>query len=173
MREPLTILVAARDEEQAIAATVRSLRAQFPQAEVIVADDGSLDATALLKAPERLLSTETVRVVTKLILFPVRFLHTVDTGRVGTTEAAVAHFLAGHSGAIAELVRTGFQWRTAPPTGEAEKTRLLPILRSELVPLYLLFLDTYAKRLQEYGLSELSEGLAAWGARLSEPATSS
>ena len=46
MREPLTILVAARDEDQAIAGTVRSLRAQFPQAEVIVADDGSLDATA-------------------------------------------------------------------------------------------------------------------------------
>ena len=46
MREPLTILVAARDEGPAIAGTVRSLRAQFPQAEVIVADDGSLDATA-------------------------------------------------------------------------------------------------------------------------------
>jgi hypothetical protein len=43
---PLTILVAARDEEERIAATVESLRAQFPDAEVIVADDGSRDATA-------------------------------------------------------------------------------------------------------------------------------
>jgi hypothetical protein len=42
----LTILVAARDEEDAIARTVRALREQFPQAEVIVADDGSRDATA-------------------------------------------------------------------------------------------------------------------------------
>jgi hypothetical protein len=45
-REPLTILIAARDEEERIAATVESLRNQFPAAEVIVADDGSRDATA-------------------------------------------------------------------------------------------------------------------------------
>ena len=46
MVEPLTILVAARDEEDAIADTVRSLRGAFPGAEVIVAADGSRDATA-------------------------------------------------------------------------------------------------------------------------------
>jgi hypothetical protein len=44
--EPLTILVAARDEEDVIAATVASLLAAFPDKEVIVADDGSRDATA-------------------------------------------------------------------------------------------------------------------------------
>jgi Glycosyl transferase family 2 len=44
--EPLTILVAARDEEERIAATVEALRGQFPGAGVIVADDGSRDATA-------------------------------------------------------------------------------------------------------------------------------
>jgi hypothetical protein len=44
--EPLTILVAARDEENVIADTVRTLREAFPQAEVLVADDGSRDATA-------------------------------------------------------------------------------------------------------------------------------
>jgi hypothetical protein len=44
--EPLTILVAARDEEDGIAETVRALRVAFPQAEVLVADDGSRDATA-------------------------------------------------------------------------------------------------------------------------------
>ncbi len=43
---PLTILIAARDEEDAIARTVRALREAFPDAEVIVADDGSRDATA-------------------------------------------------------------------------------------------------------------------------------
>jgi len=42
----LTILVAARDEEAAIGGTVERLRAQFPEAEVIVADDGSRDGTA-------------------------------------------------------------------------------------------------------------------------------
>ena len=42
-----TILVAARDEEKRIGRTVERLRAAFPDAEVIVADDGSCDATAV------------------------------------------------------------------------------------------------------------------------------
>jgi hypothetical protein len=44
--EPLTILVAARDEEAVIGDTVHALREGFPDAEVIVADDGSRDRTA-------------------------------------------------------------------------------------------------------------------------------
>jgi hypothetical protein len=44
--EPLTILVAARDEEVVIGRTVEALRAAFRDAEVIVADDGSRDRTA-------------------------------------------------------------------------------------------------------------------------------
>jgi hypothetical protein len=43
---PLTVLVAARDEEERIGATVEHLRTAFPDAEVIVADDGSRDRTA-------------------------------------------------------------------------------------------------------------------------------
>jgi hypothetical protein len=42
----LTVLVAARDEEARIGRTVAELRRQFPGAAVIVADDGSGDATA-------------------------------------------------------------------------------------------------------------------------------
>jgi glycosyltransferase involved in cell wall biosynthesis len=42
----LTILVAARDEDAVIGDTVRSLRRSFPDAEVIVGDDGSRDRTA-------------------------------------------------------------------------------------------------------------------------------
>jgi hypothetical protein len=44
--DPVAVLVAARDEEGRIAATVTALRAQFPDSEVLVADDGSRDATA-------------------------------------------------------------------------------------------------------------------------------
>jgi hypothetical protein len=44
--DPLTILVAARDEESVIGTTVTTLRRAFPDAEVIVADDGSRDRTA-------------------------------------------------------------------------------------------------------------------------------
>jgi hypothetical protein len=42
----VTILVAARDEEERIGATVTALLREFPGAEVVVADDGSLDGTA-------------------------------------------------------------------------------------------------------------------------------
>jgi hypothetical protein len=44
--EPVAVLVAARDEEERIGRTVERLRAAFPDAEVIVADDGSRDRTA-------------------------------------------------------------------------------------------------------------------------------
>ena len=43
----LTVLVAARDEETTIRATVERLLTEFPDAEVVVADDGSRDGTAL------------------------------------------------------------------------------------------------------------------------------
>lgn len=42
----LTVLVAARDEEERVGTTVQRLREVFPDAEVVVADDGSYDATA-------------------------------------------------------------------------------------------------------------------------------
>lgn len=42
----LTVLVAARDEAERIGATVGRLRAAFPDAQVVVADDGSRDGTA-------------------------------------------------------------------------------------------------------------------------------
>jgi hypothetical protein len=44
--EPVAVLVAARNEEGRIGATIAALREAFPGAEVIVADDGSADATA-------------------------------------------------------------------------------------------------------------------------------
>ena len=46
MDEPLTVLVAARDEEGRIGRTVAALREAFPEAELLVADDGSSDGTA-------------------------------------------------------------------------------------------------------------------------------
>jgi hypothetical protein len=42
----LTVLVAARDEEQRIGRTVAALREALPEAEIVVADDGSRDRTA-------------------------------------------------------------------------------------------------------------------------------
>jgi glycosyl transferase family 2 len=44
--DDLTVLVAARDEETRVAHTVEALRREFPDAEIVVADDGSCDGTA-------------------------------------------------------------------------------------------------------------------------------
>ncbi len=44
--ERLSILIAARDEEVRIGSAIEALRTQFPDADVIVADDGSRDRTA-------------------------------------------------------------------------------------------------------------------------------
>jgi hypothetical protein len=44
--DPAAILVAARDEEQTIAATVTALKERFPGSALVVADDGSRDRTA-------------------------------------------------------------------------------------------------------------------------------
>jgi hypothetical protein len=44
--DPAAILVAARDEEHTIGATVAALKERFPTAELVVADDGSRDGTA-------------------------------------------------------------------------------------------------------------------------------
>jgi len=46
--EPLTILIAARDEAERIGTTVAELRRRFPEAELMVADDGSRDTTAMV-----------------------------------------------------------------------------------------------------------------------------
>ena len=46
MSEHLNVLIAARDEEQRIGKTVEALRASFPGATIVVADDGSRDRTA-------------------------------------------------------------------------------------------------------------------------------
>ena len=46
MAEPLVVLIAARDEEARIGRTVEALGRAFPEAEIVVADDGSRDSTA-------------------------------------------------------------------------------------------------------------------------------
>jgi len=63
MAADLAVIVTARNEADRLAATLRALRATFPDAELWVADDGSEDATThvalqegarVVRAPERL-----------------------------------------------------------------------------------------------------------------------
>lgn len=103
-----------------------------------------------------------VRATTKMILFPVRFLFTSDTGREGTNDAAVQHYSAQHRGPAAELVDAAFGWRTKPPADDAAGA----LLQAGFVPLYVDYLDDHVHRLQSLGEAELADQFRQWRSRL-------
>lgn len=115
-----------------------------------------------VRRPE-LLFGEGVRWLTKLVLFPARFLFTAETGEVGTNEASVAHYLADDQSVGTALVAAGLAWRTSPPDDEAVA---LALLRSHLIPLYLHYLDDHTDRLKAHGQVELAEAFQHWRSRV-------
>ena len=115
-----------------------------------------------IRHPRQLLA-EGPRHVTKIVLFPVRFLYTAATGGVGTNEAAAAHHLAQAGAPGHDLVAAALRWRTAPPDDHRAAAGLLG---RELVPLYLHYLDDHAARLAELGEAALAQAFARWRARL-------
>ena len=120
------------------------------------------DALEEIRSPDILLARG-VRRLTKLVLFPVRFLFTAETGQVGTNDAAVARYLEDDQAPSADLVRAALAWRTAPPTDEPAAAELL---RSQLVPLYVQYVDDHIKRLSALGESGLASAFEQWRARL-------
>jgi hypothetical protein len=115
-----------------------------------------------IRHPDTLLA-EGARHVTKIVLFPVRFLYTAATGRVGTNEAAAAHHLAQTGAPGHDLVAAALRWRSAPPD---DLPAAADLLGRELVPLYLHYLDDHTARLSELGRASLAEAFARWRARL-------
>jgi hypothetical protein len=104
-----------------------------------------------------------VRHLTKVVLFPVRFLYTAATGRVGTNEAATDHYLAGHGVPGTNLVAAALTWRMAPPAGDRSAAELLG---RELVPLYLHYIDDHTARLTALDQPELAAAFLRWRGRL-------
>ena len=111
-----------------------------------------------IRHPERLLA-EGPRHVTKIVLFPVRFLYTAATGRVGTNEAAAAHHLAQDGAPGRELVAAALAWRTTPPDDPRAAAELL---RRQLVPLYVHYLDDHIARLTALGEPDLATAFGRW-----------
>lgn len=120
------------------------------------------DAVEEIRSPEVLLARG-VRRLTKLVLFPTRFLFTAATGRVGTNEDAVAHHLANGEAPGTTLVAAALAWRTAPPTDDVAAAALL---REQMVPLYLHYIDDHITRLDTLGEVELAHGFEEWRERL-------
>jgi hypothetical protein len=124
--------------------------------------DGALEE---IRNPSRLVEAGPRR-VTKIVLFPVRFLFTAQTGQVATNAAAAARYLA--SGPVpatapaAALVTQALAWRQAPMAGDEAAA----LLGRELIPLYVQFIDDYVVRLDTLGRGRLAGRLRRYRIRL-------
>ena len=124
---------------------------------------GSRDDDVLtgIRTPSRLVSAGPRR-VTKIVLFPVRFLFTAQTGQVGTNTLAARHYLANPEVPATSLVAAALAWRhEPPPRGEAAA-----LLSRELVPLYLHYIDDHIARLHAVGHDRLADRFHRWRTRL-------
>ena len=119
--------------------------------------------TAYLCNPTELVHAGT-RKLTKIVLYPVRFLYTAQTGQIGINQEAVEHFSAIATGMPAELARSALEWRTIPP--DPEDHSIVDALRNGLLPLYWQFLEDYERRLREYGELDLARAYSQWRQRL-------
>lgn len=123
------------------------------------------DALREILFPE-LLVGRGVRRVTKVVLFPVRFLYTAATGQAGTNDAAVSHYVARRNACCKHLVEAALAWRTEPPSDDAST---IGLLRGQIVALYLEYIDDHISRLRGLRRDDLVDAFSEWRARLSDP----
>jgi hypothetical protein len=105
-----------------------------------------------IRTPSRLVSRGPRR-LTKIVLFPVRFLFTAETGQVGTNALATAAYLARADAPAATLVAAALAWRVEAPDDDEAAA----LLRRELIPLYVHYIDDHIVRLRavnRYGLAD-------------------
>jgi hypothetical protein len=104
-----------------------------------------------------------VRRLTKLVLFPVRFVYTAATGRVGTNDAAVAWYLDNDDASSVKLVAAALAWRITPPLDRATAAELLS---KQMLPLYLYYIDDHIERLSSIDEFNLARAFQEWRDRL-------
>jgi hypothetical protein len=114
-----------------------------------------------IRTPSRLVSRGPRR-VTKVALFPVRFLFTAETGRVGTNTVAATHYLASPDAPATSLVAAALAWRLEPPAGN----EAVALLGRELVPLYVHYVDDHIARLRAVDHHRLAGRFQRWRTRL-------
>ena len=119
------------------------------------------DVLTEIRTPSRLVSAG-LRRMTKVVLFPVRFLFTAQTGQVGTNTLAARHYLASPDAPATSLVAAALAWRLEPPDdGEAAA-----LLGRELVPLFVHYIDDHIARLRAVGHHRLAGRFHRWRTRL-------
>jgi hypothetical protein len=121
-------------------------------------DGGTLEE---MRTPSRLVARGPRR-VTKIVLFPVRFLFTAETGQVGTNATAAGHYLASADSPATALVAAALRWRLEPPAGQ----QATALLSRELIPLYVHYLDDHIARLHAVDQHRLAARFQRWRTRL-------
>ena len=114
-----------------------------------------------IRAPS-LLIARGPRHLTKIVLFPVRFLFTAETGQVGTNRLAVERYLGDARGPSAKLVSAASGWRQESPAGDEAAA----LLDRELIPLYVHYIDDHIDRLNAVGQHRLAGRFRRWRTRL-------
>ena len=104
--------------------------------------------------------------VTKIVLFPPRFIYLAETGHVAGNEESAKFYVTRNNGMDAELVRCAFAWRMNGLPDDLSKVS--EILNSGLVNLYCRFIDTYVERMRTYKEGQLETRLAEWKAQISD-----
>lgn len=122
---------------------------------------GDATVTRQLRDPPLLVS-QGPRRLTKLVLFPVRFLYTARTGQVGTNELAVEHYQTDPDAPAKQLVDAALRWRLAAPKTD----QAIGLLRDGLIPLYLYFIADHRRRLGVEGREDLARRYEVWRERL-------
>jgi hypothetical protein len=100
--------------------------------------------------------------LTKVVLFPARFLFTAQTGRVGTNALAAEHYLASAHMPATELVTAALAWRCEAPADDEAAA----LLSRELIPLYTHYIDDHIARLLAIKRSRLADDFHQWRTRL-------
>lgn len=114
-----------------------------------------------IRIPSRLVARGPRR-LTKIVLFPVRFLFTAETGKVGTNAQAAGHYLASADAPATTLVAAALAWRLEAPADD-EATALLD---RELIPLYVQYIDDHITRLRAVHRYQLAGSFHRWRTRL-------
>jgi hypothetical protein len=114
-----------------------------------------------IRAPSLLVS-KGPRQLTKIVLFPARFLFTAETGQVATNSLAAERYLADPCAPATKLVTAALAWRLEPPADDEATT----LVGRELVPLYVHYIDDHITRLRAVNHRRLADSFYRWRTRL-------
>lgn len=127
-------------------------------AEFVLHDLAEENMTHLITNPKALIAAG-LTYTTKLILFPARFLYTLQTGKVGHNQEAATYFIEKHHNQLGELVKNAFSWRNGALFNEEQA---LNLISANLIPLYKEFIESCSLIIQSHGRKQLAHQLDKW-----------